>query len=408
MAGISKEGFIPKTLKEIKSDLTEEIRAIQTQSGETPFLDIEDDSIVAQLISVFASELEVAWGALADAYAQFDPQMNTGAGQSGTVQLNGITRKKGSFTKIKVQLKGTEGTVVPKGSLIGTQDGSEVYTLDSTVEITNEEPIAVTATNTVFGAKQPKPGSITTIFEPIIGWNSVTNTDVIELGLDEETDAELRARQQQSTSLTSYRQVEAVWAAVSNLDGVEYCRVYQNSSVYPEDDRGIPFKEVATIVVGGDDVEIAKVLFYRFPIGQIGFGTTSIVFNDAQGFPYTISFSRPKTIDIHIKMKLEVYDSSAWSSLRPTEIKHSIIEYAKYNNYSKEGFPPGADVILTRLYTPINEVPGFSVKELYIGTSNENLTAADVPIAWDELATFKEENITIDVLFTAEGRTVTF
>lgn len=408
MVGISKEGFVPKTLREIKEDLTEEIRTIQTASGEYPFLDIEDDSIVAQLIGIFSSELEFAWGALADVYAQFDPQMNTGAGQSGTVQLNGITRKKGTFTKIKVALKGVAGTSVAKGSLIGTQDGSETYKLDSTVELTGETAVEATATNTVFGSKQPKPNSITTIFEPVIGWNSVTNTEVVELGLDEESDAELRSRQQQSTSLTSYRQIEAVWSAVSNIDGVTYCRVYQNSSTYPEDDRGIPFKEVATIVIGGDDYEIAKALFYRFPIGQIGFGTTSVTFNDAQGFPYVISFSRPKHVDIFIKMKLEVYDSSAWNSLRPSEIKRNIINYAKYNNYSKEGFPPGADVRLTRLYTPINGVPGFSVKELYIGISNENLTTSDVTISWDELAVFKEENISIEVLFVTEGRTITF
>ena len=59
------------------------------------------------------------------------------------------------------------------------------------------------------------------------------------------------------------------------------------------------------------------------------------------------------------------------------------------------GFPPGEDVVLSRLYTPINSVPGFKVNSLEIGTSSESTSANDIAIEWNEIAEFNPENINI-------------
>lgn len=62
-----------------------------------------------------------------------------------------------------------------------------------------------------------------------------------------------------------------------------------------------------------------------------------------------------------------------------------------------EGFAPGVDVIRTRLYTPVNEVPGFKINSLKIGKHSQGLSEADIDIAWNEVAIFKESNITVDI-----------
>lgn len=62
-----------------------------------------------------------------------------------------------------------------------------------------------------------------------------------------------------------------------------------------------------------------------------------------------------------------------------------------------EGFAPGVDVIRTRLYTPVNEVPGFKINSLKIGKHSQGASEADIDIAWNEVAIFKESNITVDI-----------
>lgn len=403
MAGITPQGFIPKTLRDIREDLIAGCQTIQDpETGEYPLFNIGDDTVLSQVIGIFASELEVAWGALADAYAQFDPQSNSGAGQSGTVQLNAITRKPGMGTQLAISVTAISGTVIPKGSLIGDVAGTYSYTVDADIYVSGEPNTVSTATgaatSTVFGPFNPVVNTINTIQTPISGWQGVTNTRTIAVGLYEETDPTLRKRQQRSTALTSYRQIEAIWAAIMDLDDVTYCRVYQNSTEYPQDERGIPFKEVAAIVEGGDDYAIAEALFYRLPTGQVGHGDVSVAFNDLQGIPYVISFSRPSEIPIYVRIVLKVYDTADWPANGVDLIKSAIIDYAEYNVGDDEvGFPPGTDVIRTRLYTPINSVAGHSVMSLELSTDNSTFSEEDIEIAWNQLAVFDAANIDITV-----------
>lgn len=64
-----------------------------------------------------------------------------------------------------------------------------------------------------------------------------------------------------------------------------------------------------------------------------------------------------------------------------------------------EGFAPGVDVIRTRLYTPVNEVPGFKVNSLKIGKHGQGAAAEnDIDIAWNQVAKFKEANIKVEVV----------
>lgn len=403
MAGITSAGFVPKTLREIREDLVANCQLIQDpETGEYPLFNIGDDTVLSQVIGIFAAELATAWTELGAVYAQFDPQLNTGAGQSGTVQLNAITRKSGEYTIIEVTVGGLAGTLLPKGALVSDMSGSVAYALDYDVYLDGPENATVeattTATSTTLGAYDPLVGTIITIQTPQSGWFSVTNVRTVRVGQEEENDAELRKRQQRSTALTSYRQVDAIWAALLNIDGVTYARVYQNTSEYPEDDRGIPFKEVAAIVEGGDDEAIADALFYRLPTGQIGYGSTTVERTDQQNILYPISFSRPINVDVFVRMTLYVYDSVEWPSNGVELIQQAIMEYARYNSTDMDiGFPPGTDVIRSRLYTPINSVHGHSVKKLELSLNGEDWSESDISIEWNELAVFSADNIDITV-----------
>ncbi len=403
--GMTLAGFIPKRLADIQNDMNASIALIvDPHTGEYPFQNVTDDAVLQQVVGVFASALEEAWEAAYEASVQFDPQKNTGAGQSGTVQLNAITRKAGTKTILTFDLTGTPGVLVPAGALIASASGETAYALQENVifpaVVEGQRTSHTTARGvcTEYGAFDPGPGTVNTIQTPVAGWFNASNTATESVGTAQETDEELRKRQQRSTQLTSYRQIDAIYASVLAVEGVTYCRAYQNATTYPVDDRGIPFKEVAVVAEGGDPAAITDALFLRFPVGVIGHGSISITKYDQQGVGYPISFSRPTPIPVYVNVIVEITNRSEFPDNGIQLIKEAIVAYAQYGDTSNtEGFPPGEDVIRTRLYTPINSIAGHEIIFCEIGTEQDALAEENIPIAWNQVATFDVDAITVTV-----------
>lgn len=399
--GMTPEGFISKRLADIYTDLNTGLSSIKDyKTGAKPFQNISDDSILQQVIGVFAEGLSICWNAAYEASVQFDPLKNTGAGQSATVQLNAMLRKAGTYTKITLTLTGAANTSVPVGSRVTSLDRTQTFVTDFDVVIPASGEITVTATGTEKNDVVPELGTVALIDTPISGWRAVSNTGLISAGSYEETDEELRVRQQRSTSLTSYRIIDAIRAAVVNVPGVIYARAYQNSKTFPVDDRGIPFKEVAVIAEGGDPREIADAIYLRLPTGQIGYGNTTETFYDDFGVPTPISFSRPIEVPVYVDVVLSVTNRADFPDDYEDKIKQYIIDYAQYSGAAngEAGFPPGVDIVRTRLYTPVNLVQGHRIESLTIGTSIATLGTNDIAVAWNEVGRFKEDRIAVTVL----------
>lgn len=398
--GLTPEGFTAKRLADIQNDINTRLAAISDpDTGELPFQNAQDDTLLQQVVGVFAEELSVAWQAITEAYFQFDPLHNTGQAQSSVVQLTALTRRWGSASQVRLKCKGTAGTYIPRGSLVSDVTNTYIYSTDEALTLNTSGGGQVTATRNVTGEYSPEPGTINSIQSPVsIGrWDSVENIETINPGSAEETDEELRERQQVSTMLTSYRQVEAIYAALRAIEGVIYVRVLVNSTKSPQDERGIPYKEVCTIVEGGNDDDIADALFLRFPIGIVGHGSTQVGRVDIQGVSYVISFQRPESVPIYVDLHILVYDRAAFPDNGVDLIKQAIVDYAEYAGGEYKGFPPGENVVYTRLYTPINEVNGFSIVSLKIGKKASPTGETDIPIQFNEVARFYAQNITVTI-----------
>lgn len=397
--GMTPQGFIPKRLAQILTDLNENVADIvDPGTGEFPFQNATDDSILQQVLGVFAEGLSECWEAAYDGSVQFDPLKNSGAGQAGTVQLNAMFLKPGAYTIVAMELTGKNGTTVPKGSRIASEDGLQVFATMEPVFIGASGTATVQAECTVKGDVDPEPGTILSIQTPQPGWLNATNTATLAVGSVQETEEEARRRQQRSTSLTSYRQIEAIYAAVMNVPGVIYCRAYQNDKTYPSDDRGIPFKEVAVVAEGGDPRAIGQALFLRFPVGVIGYGNTSEVFYDNQGISYAISFSRPVDVLVAVEVDVTITSRADFPDTGAQLIAEAIVNYAEYGGEGNEdGFPPGADIVCSRLYTPVNSVPGHKVTRLAIAVAGGAFSTGDIPVTWDHVGRFDVSRITVNV-----------
>ena len=401
--GVTSTGFTPKRLADIVDSLTARLQSVQDPvTGETLQFDPTDSSVLANIVGIVAEEIAAVWSAAQLAYLQFDPRYNTGAGQSGTVQLNGIIRDPGHATVLSLALTGTDGAIIPAGSLVTTPDRLATFATTESVTIASGTA-TVTAACTEPGPVVVAGSTTMLIATPTAGWATATCSSTPIAGAAPETDEALRLRQQSATSTTAYRHIEAIYAAIMAVPGVTYCRVYQNATLDNPDTRSIGAKSIAAVVLGGVDEDIANALFLRTPVG-IGYtGTTVITITDAFGTEYDIGFMRPTPVAIDIVVAVAKVDDSFPAATYADDIKAAIIAYAAgggsavgaATTFDQTGFVPGASIYRSLLYTPINSVSGHRVTTLTLAKHGESQGTSDITIAWDELATFDTANITV-------------
>lgn len=395
--GMTSTGFKPKRLRDLLDETMADIRAITDEDGQAVFINETDDSIIGQFNAIVCEQLADCWQQAYAASTQFDPLNAFGVALRSLVQLNGIVPAYGSATKINVTLTGTSGTVVPAGSQISDVNANTIFSLNSDVVIGSAGTGTGVATCNTLGEINPANNTIIQILTPVYGWHNVTNTSVAVLGDDPETDNQLHIKQQRETSNTSYSQVDALYAGITNLAGVDYVRIYQNWTL-ETDDKGIPAKTIAAVVDGGDTDAIANVMWLKAPMLSNYAGNLEhpVTMFDRFGLAYQITFYRPEKVPVYIDLDITITDASIYPADAYDQIKQNIIDYAAYGLNSSSGFPPGSPVIYSRLYTPINEVPGFKINHLYIGTSASPTGTSDLEMSWLQVAEFTADNINIE------------
>lgn len=394
--GMTPQGFVPKRLADVLGSLRTKLANVtDPDTGEHPFINEESDGILQQMTDILAEEISICWEAAYLASTQYDPQNASGVPLRGLIQLNGLNASFGSPSQVMMELSGTPGVVVPAGSLIGNMDGSLVYQTTAVATIASNGKVQVTANCTQNGIHDPDVNTIISIQSPVFGWSGAKNISTVSEGSDADTDEELHIKQERATSATSYRQVDAIFSGIINVPGVTFARLYVNPDL-TTDDRGIPGKTIAPVVVGGTNENIADVIRLKAD-ALAGFeGNTTVTYTGDFGETQTIKFTRPLEKDVYIDIDITFTDTNLWPEDGYDQIKQAILDYAVYNQDGTAGFPPGEDVIISRLYTPINTVLGFKINYVKIGFTSTT-GSSDLAIAWNELAKFDVAKINITV-----------
>ena len=384
MAELTLLGYVRRRL----SEYVEQIKAgYYGIFGEN--IDISNDSPDGQIIGINAEVLANLDQALEDVYNAFDPNAAQGLSLSKLVLLNGISRKEATQSTAAVTLTGIAGVVVPLGSVIKTSDTEAEFTLDADVTLTGGSDAGV-VTAVELGPISALIGTLTSISTPIAGWTSVTNAADAVLGQEEETDEELRIRRAKSTAVSSQSLVDSVLGNLSKLDDVTGVSVLENKTA---SDIVSPVSILAhgihAIVDGGDNDEIASAIFNTRSVGSQMTGAVTVVVVDDQGQNNDIKFSRPTDVDIDIEV--DVTSDDEFPSNGGQQIKDALVEYGASN------LNIGDDVILSRLYTPVNSVPGGSISRLQISINPAAVGSSDITIQLDEIAKITDANITVTV-----------
>lgn len=376
---VDASGFHYPSYDDIKQELIEEMKRIYGQD-----LYLENDSQDYQMISAFALKIYDTYQAIELDYNNRSVKTAIGTALDTLVKNNGITRKKASYSTVKLTITGE-----PNTNIIGGQakDGSDnTWALsDYYITIPASGTIDVDATCTKLGDITTNVNTITKIVNPTKGWLSVTNKAIPIPGQPVETDEQLRKRQSISVANPSQTVIESTKGAIAAIEGVTRYRVYENDTSIT-DSNSIPSHSISAVVEGGTDKEIAQAIYLRKGPGCGTHGNTTVQLIPRSTVPINIKFSRPTYADIDVQVKVKALTGYN------NEVENAILEQVRYYLSILE---IGQNVYISSLWAvaarAISNItaPTFSVLEVKLAANGGNLATTDITIAHNAVARFK-------------------
>lgn len=295
--------------------------------------DSQDGQFMAVLAQAFFDTAAVG----ASTYNSFAPGGAQGAGLARLVKINGIKKRSPTFSTVELTLVGVAGTVLTNAI---AQDTLKQKWSIPTTTIPGGGTITVTATAVDAGAIAALPNTITGIFTPTQGWQTVNNATAATEGTAVEGDAELRTRQSESTANPSLTVFEGTVGAVKNVSGVTKAEGYENDTG-TTDANGIPAHKISIVAQGGTDDDIAAAIQVHKTPGTGTYGTTTVLVNDSHGMPININFYRPTQATIGAEVTLTTLPG--WTTDYEALIKEAIAAAIVATKI-------GGSIVITKLY----------------------------------------------------------
>ena len=246
------------------------------------------------------------------------------------------------------------------------------------------------------GLPSVQTGAIRIIDTPVLGLTAVYNNAPTQPGRVVETDEELRERMGQSVQIAGKATVPAIEAALKNVSGVSFAKVFENISIF-SDVSGRPPKSFEAVVQGGLDSAIGNTIFDTKPAGIESYGNTTVIVEDLSGNMQAVKFSRPVVQYIHMRVTYSLYDEEVFPSTGVEAIKNAIV-----NKGATLGV--GEDVIGKRFYGDIySAVAGIEDLNILVGVTSDpndlpSSYAAVVPIGETQISDFATTRISVNVL----------
>lgn len=455
--GLTTEGFIVKRLPEIKESIRNAIKEL------FPNIDIADDSVTGQMISLQAQRDAELWEQAHNIYNEQHPSEAASTGLDYILEFKALTRLQASKSQLIIGFNGELNTEIPKDTQVKNEYGNifvtkedaliynggllkaylrinevadntiyeitinetETYSIDSGISATAESiaaslilaitedvdsPIIAVSPGSGDITLETKSGTFLVEFDPTIlffcpincesqetgeisvvaysidkietpvgGLDNVNNFEDGVKGRATETDAEARIRFFASTISEAGTLPAIVSFLQDEVEDVITVKGYENRTD-TIDGFGRPPHSIHIIIEGGDDDEIADLLWKSKPGGIQLFGSEEVEIIDSNGDTQIINFDRPIPKYAWINIVLTLGGEEIFPADGLLQVKQKVFGYG-------DDLQIGKDIIPQRFYGSIFEVPGIESIFIEIAITDD---PGGSPI-------YQEETITIDV-----------
>lgn len=351
------------------------------------------DSQDGQMIGVLAQAIFDTNQLAVNVFNNFSPTNAQEAGLSSLVKINGIRRNISSASTAVGNVIGTVGTVITDGVVV--DDSGNLWNLPSIVTIPAAGYVTVTVVCQTSGAISAATGTINTIFNPQLGWQSFSNTSPAALGNAVERDSELKARQAQSTSLPAQSIIDGILSNVANVSGVARFAGYDNDTS-STDSNGVPANAIAITVKGGSTQDIVNAIGNTKPPGIPTFGTSSGSYVDNYGVAKTINYSALIEVNIYFAFTIKVLNG--YVSTTSALIAETLAEFINSLSIGEDVYATQAMGAASLANLPIGQTFSIQMASFFLGTSVSPSTSTDITIAFNAAAICSAANISITVI----------
>jgi uncharacterized phage protein gp47/JayE len=402
MAIVTSTGIEGTKLSEYKSDLEEIFRAA---FGEDLVVDADTPQGTAiGLLALRLTEFDEKVVGQSNSLAILDA---SGQQIDGLAAILAIARNGDEPSLVSVILTGVPGTVVPAGSLARSTAG-DLFVLRADVVINADGSADGMMESVEGGPVACAAGTITGIVSGLTGWETLDNPEAGQLGQLKESDYTFRKGYFRKLFKNATSPREAVLAEVLNQQNVLEAVCEENDTDTAKIVKGVelPPHSIVAVVLGGADTDIAQAIQRKKTGGASTAGDTAVTVpttrsGGRKGPDIVIRFYRAAQVGMEID--LDIDPGASFPTNGVSLLKERIMAYfagtldlqTTQDKFEMDGLLIGDAVAKSRLYTPINSVPGHVVNSISLRRKGgENVEVAAMSLL-EKAVILSSDDITI-------------
>jgi uncharacterized phage protein gp47/JayE len=300
-------------------------------------INIASNSPDGQLVGILTQTVIDLLEFIASVNAGFNPDTATGSILEQRVTINNIARIGGSYTVQPVDITCTRTVTLEGLDGLYSSPTATAYTVQDNSG--NQFYLAETATITAgthtlnfraakIGEVNVSVGTLTVPVTIVNGVTAVTNSlAAITVGQNQETDAQLRTRRQQSVALSSNGYLNGLLGTVKALPGVTEAVVFENITG-DIDINGTPAHCVWLVVLGGSAADIANALYGKISAGCNMRGNQHYTITNPFGQHFIARWDNPTPVPLYIDFTIKTTLAGFIFSM--SSVKKYIVDNLKY------------------------------------------------------------------------------
>jgi hypothetical protein len=282
-----------------------------------PDINLDSDSPDGQMMMVFIQAVQDLQDLLVQIYNSFDPDNAVGRVLDQRITYNGIQRQGGTHTVTNVSVTVSQSVtlfgqdqVVNDVFTVADNEGNAWQLLESiNLASSGTYVLAFVAKNP--GAVLSVPNTITIPVTVVLAVTAINNpTTYTSLGINEESDADVKIRRQKSVSLSSQGYLEGLLAALENIPAITSAFVYENETASTDGD-GIPSHSIWVIVAGAaSSASIANAIYTKRNAGCGMKGDQTFSISQSDGSSFVVRWDLVTSEDLFVKFTASSLDGS--------------------------------------------------------------------------------------------------
>lgn len=392
--GVTKQGFVRKTYEVLFDEFSTRAKELFG-----PNINLSVFGVYGLLVRLFAWAFSLLWQDHEKTFYQLWIDEAEGEQLDFLVAFAGITRFGKSKAIIDLEITGEAGTPVDKGFIGQTAQKIKFVTLNNVIIGDGGTVLAKAEAQTAGVSGNVAAESVTDIFTPVVGVDSITNPAAAVPGREVESDEELRARYKISRALAAGSSIPALTALMRQVTGNIEAKVYENDGVAFDAD-GRPPGCVEAVVYGGIIEDYANALFGKKAAGVKAFGQQNHVVVDSNGQQRNIGVTFATERQIYVR--LVVTKNDEWNEGNTASLKTAAVQYIggidtiDTTSTSYTGLGIGETTYTWKLIAGFNNIKGIKKVVAFVGFSAPANRPDELAVGIREKPRTSTANVTVE------------